>query len=148
MVSRRNVISVCIVVVVAVILVIMLFSVKTYNEKAEDKELVTAGAYDDSQYYKDDDIADKTKAHEDALQEAVQSDGTYGSSQKYIVRDIGDGVAIYKCIEADGNKKEEFYDYALINTELCDEAMAEALKNGIELSGEGELYEFLQAYSS
>lgn len=81
-------------------------------------------------------------------QDEVVSPSKEEDNQKYIIRDIGDGVVIYKCVIVDDKESEEFYDYALINPQDCSKAVAESLKKGIELYGERELYGFLQAYSS
>lgn len=156
MMSRRNVISICIVIVVIIILVIVLVSKGSTNDKAYDNNADSGGHYDvtednNSSVYKDDNN-DKEQTtdpqYRQTGQDEVVSPSKEEDNQKYIIRDIGDGVVIYKCVIVDDKESEEFYDYALINPQDCSKAVAESLKRGIELYGERELYGFLQAYSS
>lgn len=151
MMSRRNVISVCIVIVVIMVLVIILASTGMKSGRNNDWNSGSGGMYD----------ATGQNESKDSGQEI--SDGYYKEAgqnivinnelektilQKYIIKDIGDGIAIYKCFSDADKEVLEFFDYALINTDNLPLDKKELLKTGIELYGENELYEFLQAYSS
>ena len=110
--------------------------------------LVSKGSTDDKAYDNNDKEQTTDPQYRQTGQDEVVSPSKEEDNQKYIIRDIGDGVVIYKCVIVDDKESEEFYDYALINPQDCSKAVAESLKKGIELYGERELYGFLQAYSS
>ncbi len=154
MMSRRNVISICIVVVVIIILIIMLVSTKHNNERFNDINSGSGGTYNttEQEEQKNDLQTSADIPYKETGQVNINSgNNLQDEKQKYIVRDIGEGIVIYKCVSGgndDGDEIQEFFDYALINTDSLPYDMKEMLKNGIEFYGEKELYEFLQAYSS
>lgn len=152
MISRRNVISICIVIIVILILVIILISSKSYANKAYDNNSGIDSQFDESEY-NGENGNNKTSLitegyYKEAGQDEVNQPLTGENEQKYIVRDINDGIVIYKCIVVNNEEKEEFFDYAFINPASCSKEVSDALKKGIEFYGEKELYDFLQAYSS
>ena len=169
MMSRRNVISVCVVIVVIVILIIVLVSTKTSDNNAYDNNSTdniysmeddtynvnNAGGNDmmtghngDEEHIKDWQNEEQDNQYMETANNDTGHAYRHDSGQKYVIRDIGDGIAIYRCIVSEEGETEEFYDYAAINTENYPEDIAESLESGIELYGDKELYEFLQAYSS
>ncbi len=153
MMSRRNVISICIVAVVIIILIIMLVSTGHENERLNDINSGSGGTYNTTeQNGLKDDAKSKDIPYKETGQENINNiDDGQAQEQKYIVRDIGEGIVIYRCISGNndnGGETQVFYDYALINTDSLPQNMKEMLNNGIEFYGERELYEFLQAYSS
>jgi len=124
------------VIAVIMVLVIILASTGIKKEKNNDGNSGSGGMYATGQ-----------SEHKDNKQEI--SDESYKEAgQKYIIKDIGDGIAIYKCFSDADKEVQKFFDYALINTDNLPRDKKELLKTGIELYGEDELYEFLQAYSS
>ena len=99
--------------------------------------------------YKHDPKGKVASAYNSLTEEAViNNEPEKMIPQKYIIKDIGDGIAIYKCFSDADKEVQKFFDYALINTDNLPHDKKELLKTGIELYGEDELYEFLQAYSS
>lgn len=150
MMSRRNVISVCMVIAVIMVLVIILASTGIKKEKNNDGNSGSGGMYATGQSeHKDNKQEISDEFYKEAGQEAViNNEPEKMIPQKYIIKDIGDGIAIYKCFSDADKEVQKFFDYALINTDNLPHDKKELLKTGIELYGEDELYEFLQAYSS
>lgn len=150
MMSRRNVISVCIVIAVIMVLVIILASTGIKKEKNNDGNSGSGGMYATGQSeHKDNKQEISDESYKEAGQEdVINNEPEKMIPQKYIIKDIGDGIAIYKCFSDADKEVKKFFDYALINTDNLPHDKKELLKTGIELYGEDELYEFLQAYSS
>ncbi len=151
MMSRRNVISVCVVIAVIMVLVIILASTGIKREKNNDGNSGSGGMYTATgqSEHKDNKQKISDESYKEAGQEAViNNEPEKMIPQKYIIKDIGDGIAIYKCFSDADKEVQKFFDYALINTDNLPHDKKELLKTGIELYGEDELYEFLQAYSS
>ena len=119
-------------------------------EKNNDGNSGSGGMYATGQSeYKDNKQEISDESYKEAGQEAViNNEPEKMIPQKYIIKDIGDGIAIYKCFSDADKEVQKFFDYALINTDNLPHDKKELLKTGIELYGEDELYEFLQAYSS
>ncbi|MDO5381849.1 MAG: hypothetical protein Q4F06_03890 [Eubacteriales bacterium] len=67
---------------------------------------------------------------------------------KYMLVRQEDYFVIYKYVIKDGEIYRDFYDYAMINPEMCDDNLLGDLEIGIGFKDEEQLYDFLQAYSS
>ena len=149
--SRRNVISVCIVIAVIIVLIIILASTGIKSGRNNDWNSGSGGMYyaTGQNESKESELEISDKYYKEAGQDVVNNNELEKTAQqKYIIKDIGDGIAIYKCFSDADKEILEFFDYALINIENLPQDKKELLKTGIELYGENELYEFLQAYSS
>lgn len=129
MVSRRNVISVCVVIAVMIVLVIMLLVInKPAKNNIYDEQETNNNAYT---------MQAEVNKTEQASVAAV----------KYMVKQVNGQVCIYKLVDYNGEEKQEFFDYAFINPEISGD-IDDKLQAGIIFYGDKELYDFLQSYSS
>ena len=96
MMSRRNVISVCMVIAVIMVLVIILASTGIKKEKNNDGNSGSGGMYATGQSeHKDNKQQISDESYKEAGQEAViNNEPEKMIPQKYIIKDIGDGIYI------------------------------------------------------
>lgn len=89
----------------------------------------------------DNDIYDESQNDENV-------DAVPKLNYKYMLVRQQDYFVIYKYVIKDGEIYRDFYDYAMINPQMCDDNLLDELEIGIGFKDEEQLYDFLQAYSS
>ncbi|MGN0327769.1 MAG: hypothetical protein ACI4D4_02185 [Lachnospira sp.] len=89
----------------------------------------------------DNDIYDESQNDENV-------DAVPELNYKYMLVRQQDYFVIYKYVIKDGEIYRDFYDYAMINPQMCDDNLLDELEIGIGFKDEEQLYDFLQAYSS